>query len=294
MLSRRAALAAPLLLAAPARAQARRIVVAGGGIAEIVVALGAEADIVAADSTALFPRRLTRLPQVGYLRSLGAEGVLSASPTMLILANEAGPPEAVAQLERTAVRIVRAPRVTGRDSLVEAVRVIAKALGAEARGDAMAAAIGQDFDTLGGIVAGLPRRPSAVFVLAAGGGAPQASGTATAADAMLGLAGARNAVTGYRGYKPVAAEALIASEPDAVVTTTHTLDALGGQDGFTRIPALAPLAPVRERRVIVFDSLYLLGFGPRTAHAARDLAAALQGGAPVPALPARPWLTGQA
>ncbi|WP_144184545.1 heme/hemin ABC transporter substrate-binding protein [Elioraea rosea] len=289
MLSRRTALAAPVLLAGTARAHGRRIVVAGGGIAEIVVALGAGGDIVAADSTALFPRRLTRLPQVGYLRSLGAEGVLSASPTLLILANEAGPPEAVAQLERSGVRVVRAPRVTGRDSLIAAVRVLAATLGAEARGDAMAQAIAADFDALTGIVAGLQRRPSAVFVLAAGGGAPQASGTASAADAMLGLAGARNAITAYRGYKPVSAEALLAADPEALVTTTHTMEALGGEGGFARIPALAPLAAVRGGRVIVFDSLYLLGFGPRTAHAARDLAAALHGDS-VGSLPARPWL----
>jgi iron complex transport system substrate-binding protein len=40
------------------------------------------------------------------------------------------------------------------------------------------------------------------------------------------------------------------------------------------------------------DSLYLLGFGPRAAHAARDLAAALHGRSDLPGLPDRPWLRG--
>jgi iron complex transport system substrate-binding protein len=34
---------------------------------------------------------------------------------------------------------------------------------------------------------------------------------------------------------------------------------------------------------------YLLNFGPRTAHAARDLAAAVYPDLKLPALPARPW-----
>lgn len=290
MLTRRVVLAAPLLAAAPSRAATRRVVIAGGGIAEIATALGAGPEIVAVDSTALFPTRLRALPQVGYLRALGAEGVLSVSPDLLLLAHEAGPPEAVAQLARSGVRVVRAPQITDAASLVTAVSLIAEALGRVPEGEALAAAITRDFATLATAIAALPRRPTAVFVLAVGGGAPQASGEATAASAMLALAGARNAVTGYRGYKPVAAEALLAAEPDAVVTTTHTLSAVGGIDGLAANPALALLRATRARRIIALDSLYLLGFGPRTAHAARDLAAALHGEAALPLLPDRPWL----
>lgn len=290
MLTRRAALALPLLAAPPARAAARRVVIAGGGIAEIAAALGAGPEIVAVDSTALFPARLRALPQVGYLRALGAEGVLSVSPDLLLLAHEAGPPEAVAQLARSGITVVRAPQVTDAASLVTAVGLVARALGRVAEGEAMAAAITEDFAALATSVAAQPRRPSAVFVLAVGGGAPQAAGEATAASAMLALAGLRNAVTGYRGYKPVAAEALLAAEPDAVVTTTHTLSAVGGIEALAANPALALLRATRARRIIALDSLYLLGFGPRTAHAARDLAAALHGDAALPALPDRPWL----
>jgi iron complex transport system substrate-binding protein len=290
VLSRRAALALPLLAATPARAAVRRVVIAGGGLAEIATALGAGPDIVAVDSTALFPTRLRALPQVGYLRALGAEGVLSVAPDLLLLAHEAGPPEAVAQLMRSGVTVVRAPQITDAATLVSAVRIVAAALGRVAEGEALAAAITADFAALTTAIAALPRRPVAVFVLAVGGGAPQAAGEATAATAMLTLAGARNAVTGYRGYKPIAAEALLAAEPDAVVTTTHTLSAVGGIEALAANPALALLRATRARRIIALDSLYLLGFGPRTAHAARDLAAALHGEGGLPALPARPWL----
>lgn len=290
MLTRRAFALAPLAAALPARAGESRLVVAGGGIAEIVCALGAPARIAGVDSTALFPTALRRLPQIGYLRNLGAEGVLSLRPDLLLAAHEAGPPEAIAQLERAGVRIVRIARIHDPASLAEAVRMVAAALDRVAEGERLAAALAADFAALARFVAAPLSRPRVVFVLAIGGGAPQAAGRETAADAMLALCGAENVVAAYRGYRPVSAESLLAASPEAVVTTSHTVAALGGVAGIAAIPALAVLEAVQRRRIVALDSLYLLGFGPRTAHAARDLAAALHGEARVPALPHRAWL----
>jgi iron complex transport system substrate-binding protein len=286
----RRALGLAALAALPARAAARRIAVAGGGIAEIVCALGAAGRLVGVDSTALFPTALRALPQIGYLRNLGAEGVLSLAPDLLLAAHDAGPPEVIGQLARAGVRIVRTPRVHDAASLLEATAVIAAALDLSADGVRLVSALADDFATLRTIVSASPARPSAVFVLAIGGGAPQAAGRDTAADAMLSLAGVRNVIREYRGYRPVSAEALLAAEPGAVVTTSHTVEALGGPAGLAAVPALAVLRAVRTGAIVSLDSLYLLGFGPRTAHAARDLAAALHGESRIARLPHRPWL----
>ncbi|GIX09252.1 hemin ABC transporter substrate-binding protein [Elioraea sp.] len=290
MLTRRALALAPLAAAMPARAGEPRLVVAGGGIAEIICALGARTRIAGVDSTVLFPTALRRLPQIGYLRSLSAEGVLSLRPDLLVAAHEAGPPEVLDQLERAGVRMVRVGRIHDPVSLVAAIRMVAAALDRSAEGERLAAALTADFAALARFAADPPHRPRVVFVLAIGGGAPQAAGRETAADAMLALAGAENVVTDYRGYRPVSAESLLAASPEAVVTTSHTVAALGGVEGIAAIPALAVLPAVRRRRIVALDSLYLLGFGPRTAHAARDLAAALHEAARVPALPHRAWL----
>jgi iron complex transport system substrate-binding protein len=56
-----------------------------------------------------------------------------------------------------------------------------------------------------------------------------------------------------------------------------------------RIPALAVTQAAASRRVVALDGSYLLGFGPRAAHARRDLAALLHPGAALPALPRRAW-----
>lgn len=292
---RRALFALPLGLATPALAQGMpRLVVAGGGIAEIVCALGARGAIVGADSTSLFPNDLRQLPQIGYLRALSAEGVLSLQPGLLLLAHEAGPPPAIAQLRAAGVNIIRAPRIESPETLMQAVTVVAEALGREARGQALNAALTEDFAAL---AASLPRPatpPSALFLLAAGAGAPMASGRGTSAEAMLRLAGARSAIQSYEGYRAVTAEAALAASPDWVVAPSHTVDGSGGVVSFLAQPQLSLLPAARAGRLVTFDSLYMLGFGPRTAHAARDLAAALHARPDLAALPERPWLRGAA
>jgi iron complex transport system substrate-binding protein len=291
---RRALLALPLAaLAAPpiARGASPRLVVAGGGLAEIVVALGAREAIVGADSTSLFPTALRALPQIGYLRNLSAEGVLSLRPELLLLSHEAGPPTAVAQLRAAGVRVAQAGRVQSPAELSAAIHLVAEALDRPREGAALAAAVAEDFAALAAALPRPPRPPRALFLLAAGGGgAPMASGTGTTAAAMLGLAGAVSAITSYEGYRPVTAEAALAAAPDWLVAPSHSVEARGGVERFLAQPQLSLLPAARAGRLASFDSLYLLGFGPRAPHAARDLAALLHGRAEMARLPERPWL----
>src|SRR5690606_39294352 len=70
-------LGAALLFAAPAHAEGQRIVSVGGSTTEIVYALGAGDTLVGVDSTSIYPRKADALPDVGYVRQLAAEGLLS-------------------------------------------------------------------------------------------------------------------------------------------------------------------------------------------------------------------------
>ena len=79
-------------------ADSSRIVVSGGSITEIIYALDAEDRIVAADRTSNYPAAALELPQIGYVRALSAEGVLSQSPTLLLGEDDSGPPEILDQL----------------------------------------------------------------------------------------------------------------------------------------------------------------------------------------------------
>jgi iron complex transport system substrate-binding protein len=124
-------------------------------------------------------------------------------------------------------------------------------------------------------LAPIETRPSVLFLISAGRGAPMASGENTAAAAVIALARGRNALTGFEGYKPLSAEAAIAAAPEALLMPAHAVEALGGTDAVLARPEIAATPAGRAGRVIVMDGLKLLGFGPRTPEAVAELARAL-------------------
>ena len=49
------------------------------------------------------------MPDVGYMRRLSAEPILSLEPDIVLAAADAGPPEALAQLRAAGVEVVEVP-----------------------------------------------------------------------------------------------------------------------------------------------------------------------------------------
>ncbi len=79
----------------------RRIAAIGGSITEIVFALGQQSQLVARDSTSRYPEAALQLPDVGYMRQLSPEGVLSVNPSGILALHGSGPKEAVDVLKKT-------------------------------------------------------------------------------------------------------------------------------------------------------------------------------------------------
>jgi iron complex transport system substrate-binding protein len=272
------AAAAALAAASIACAQGpSRVVAVGGAVTEIVYALGAEDRLVAVDSTSIFPEAATRLPRVGYMRALSAEGVLSMRPQALIATAEAGPATALAQIRSTGVPVTTVPSDHSLDSLRTRVRTIAAALGVEFRGAELEKRLLGQWREAERAVAGYATRPKVLFLLAHTGNTAMVAGEGTAADAMIRYAGATNVFSGFTGYKPFTAEAAIGAAPDVVLITTEGLETIGGAEKLWARPGLALTPAGAAKRVVAFDALYLLGFGPRLPDAVRDLARQLHG-----------------
>ena len=72
-----------------------RIASIGGSVTEIVYALGEQDKLVARDSTSLYPEQASELPDVGYMRQLSPEGVLSVNPSGLLVLEGSGPKETI-------------------------------------------------------------------------------------------------------------------------------------------------------------------------------------------------------
>lgn len=279
----RAALLA-IVLAGPAGAEgssdaAARVIGLGGTVTEIVVALGAGDRLVGRDTTSGYPPSVLALPDVGYLRQLSAEGVLSLSPDLMIAEADAGPPEVVAQLQATGLGYVTLPQDWSADGVAARITTVGAALGREAEAARLAHDVSARLAETEAKAQALPApRKRVMFVLSLQGGRIMAAGQGTAADAVITMAGAENALQGFEGYKPVSDEAVQAAAPDVVLM----MDRPGALDRpaaeVLALPAFAGSPAAQNGALLQMDGLRLLGFGPRLPDALADLQAALSGG----------------
>ena len=145
------ALLTALPLVAFAAAQ-EKIVTLGGDVTEIVYALGADSSLVARDSTSQWPQAANALPDVGYLRQLNAEGILSMRPTLVLASDQAQPSLALKQVERSHVRVITVPGRNDLSVIDEKIRIIAEATHREAQGESLRRSLRQ-------AVAALPAEP---------------------------------------------------------------------------------------------------------------------------------------
>jgi iron complex transport system substrate-binding protein len=252
-----------------------RLVSVGGPVTEIIYALGAATQLVGVDTSSTYPESAQKLPQVGYQRTLSAEGVLSLSPSLMLASAEAGPPAALTQLRAAGVTVLVVPSVYSIDGVQTKIRLIARALGREAQGERLLAALASDLAAASAVPRHRSAPPRVLFIYARGAGTLNVAGADTSAAAMIALAGGRNAVTGYTGYKPLTAEAVVAAAPEVILIPARGLESVGGIDGLLKLPGLALTPAGSTRRVIAMDDLYLLGFGPRTGQAVRELTSQL-------------------
>jgi len=268
-------LACALVAHAAAREDTQRVVVAGAGLTATLYALGVEDRIVAVDSSSRWPAAVAEKPQVGYMRSLTAEGVLSLSPTLVLATDEAGPARVLRLIEAAGVPVRQLPAPRSAADVRVSIRTLAAVFARPTRGRDVIQRLDAALAQARNIVAQYDEHPRVLFVLSADGQL-LAAGRDTAAHAMIELAGGRN-ITDYTGYKPLTPEAAVALAPDVILTGDHVIDAIGSRRALLARPALALTPAGRNDRLLVMDSQRLLGFGPRLGETAALLAQRLHG-----------------
>ncbi|MBM5572010.1 ABC transporter substrate-binding protein [Deefgea chitinilytica] len=243
-----------------------RVVSLGGPLTEIVYALNAGNRLVAVDQSSVYPAAANQLPKVGYYRQFSVEGVLSAKPDLILASDQAGPPEALEQLRRMGRRVVVLPSGSTMPDLEKRIYGVAAALGLRDDGRKMVADLQKQ-------VAALAQKPNQTraLMLMSRTGAAEGAGKNTSADAMMSLAGMSNVLAKQQGYKPLSQESLAALRPDVIITTTRSVESLGGIDKMLASPGLSQSPAAKQKRVLVMDDLLLLGFGPRLPEALTEL-----------------------
>lgn len=256
-----------------------RLVSVGGDVTEIIYALGEEGRLIARDTTSMYPEAAMKLPDVGYMRALSPEGILAMNPTAIIAVEGSGPPEALNVLKGASVPFETVPNTYDRDGILKKIDRVGSLLAVPDKAKALKEKVGADLDAA---IADAGKRPETdrkriLFILSMQGGKIMASGTGTAADGIIKLSGSVNAVGNFPGYKPLTDEAIIEAKPDVILMMNRGDGSSVKDEDLLKQPAIA-LTPAAEKKAIIrVDGLHMLGFGPRTASAVRELNAAIYG-----------------
>lgn len=277
-----AALAAPAPWAHSAEdmagvAKGKRIVAIGGSVTEIVFALGEEGRLAGRDSTSVYPEAALSLPDVGYMRAISPEGVLGINPDAIVTLEGSGPPEAIEVLKKASIPFAFVPETFDEAGILEKIRVVGAALGVDDKASKLSAEVKADIDAALAVTSGVAARKRVLFILSMQGGKALASGTGTAADGIITMAGGVNVISEFPGYKPLTDEAIISAKPDLILMMDRGGDHSAANADMKAHPALSQTPAVQADAIVRMDGAYLLGFGPRTASAVRDLAKALYG-----------------
>ncbi|WP_414445735.1 heme/hemin ABC transporter substrate-binding protein [Citrobacter europaeus] len=248
---------------------ADRLVVAGGSLSELIYAMGVGNRVVGVDETTSYPPETAALPHIGYWKQLSSEGILSLHPDSFITWQDAGPQIVLDQLRAQKVNVVTLPRVPATvEQMYANIRELATKLHIPEQGEALVNRLQQRLERVQHSMAAKNAPVKAMFILSAGGSAPQVAGKGSVADAIMTLAGAQNVAT-HEQYKSYSAESLIAANPEVIVVTSQMVD--GGLDRLSAIAGITHTAAWKNQRIVAVDQALILGMGPRVADAVEAL-----------------------
>jgi iron complex transport system substrate-binding protein len=258
-------------------AGAMRLIIIGGALTEIVYLLKANSQLVGVDTTSIYPAAATRLPNVGYARSLSAEGILALRPTQLIATEDAGPPVVIKQIIDAQIPLTILPSGHQFKDLTDRVSSIGRLVHKTDSAQALASRLALEWSNTQERIANSKLNNTRVlFILSQNPSQLMVGGEKTSADAMITYAGGRNAISGFRGFKPLTPEAVIAANPDVLLLTDQGMKAVGGIGGVLRFPGVSQTRAGKEQNIVSLEAMYLLGFGPRMPSAVAELNLLLQ------------------
>ena len=210
------------------------------------------------------------MPDVGYIRALSPEGVLSVSPDLILAEADAGPPAAVDVLTAAGVPFTRMPGDPTPAGVVAKIKRGRRRLGpAQPKVRLWRPRCRPGLTEAEARAAAVTDKKRVLFVLSLQGGRVMAGGEGSSAEGIIALAGGINAATGFQGYKQMTDEAVLAAAPDLILMMDREGDLAIGNADVLAHPALSQTPAAQAGAIVRMDGLLLLGFGPRTPEAAK-------------------------
>ena len=249
----------------------QRILSLSGAITETVDALGLGNQIVAVDVTSIYPAYAAKLPRVSQNRVLSAEGIISFSPD-LVIAPEGDISKAIAyQLKSAGIQVLSIKQEFSPNGSIKFIRAVAAAVGQSPKGEVLVKQLSSNLQQTLTDISKNPKHPKVLFVYARGTGVMMVAGKNTNMDAIISLAGGKNAAQGFSNYKPYTTEALVNANPDLILMFDFGYKSLGGINSILKMPGVSLTNAGKNKRIVQMDGELLTGFTVRLPQAIKEL-----------------------
>lgn len=262
------ALALTFVFALPADSRALRIVSLIPSLTEDLFAIGAGPNVVGVSTYTDYPAAAAKLPIVASFASIDAERIVALHPDLVLGIPAQG--RLTRDLQRAGLRVELVSEL-GYDDIFTALARVGALTHREANARALIASLRRRAAALVRTVPAGPRPATFVVVELA---PLYTIGDSSYVARLVALAGGRNAAHDVRlPYAPYSDEALVAAQPDVIVS--------GATSGLAASLSSAPwrdLRAVRSHRVyILANSAILVRPGPRYVEGLAWLIAHLHG-----------------
>lgn len=259
-------------------ASPKRIISLGGAISETITALGFGANLVAVDVTSAYPESVKRLPKVSKNRSVSTEGLLSFRPDLVIAPYGDVPDGIVQALRGAGIRFVAIRQEYSVKGALAFIREIGAVLDVKQKGETLAQETEKRILKAQQLVKSTAKtKPKVLFIYARGTGTMTVAGKGSNMDAIITLAGGKNAIQEFNRYKTYSTEALVSANPDALLLFDFGVQSLGGKAAILDMPGVAFTNAGKKKRILSVDGPLMINFSVRLDQAILALHGELKG-----------------
>lgn len=212
-----------LLTAVPLSAyadQSLRVISTDAGITELMFALGIDKQLVAVDVTSQLPPSYPKLANIGYHRTLSAEGLLSLNPSIVIGSEHTGPDNVMVALKQAKVQFLQLSSAKTSQQLKDNILQLSRTLNQADKGQALLASVN---DKLAKIEQHHLSGERVAFLLSMDDSKLRLAGRGTSGDAFIHLMKAEN-IAEFDNYRNISAESLLEMQPSIIMVAGRTMD----------------------------------------------------------------------
>ena len=195
-----------------------KIITIGGCVTEIVFDLGLGRNVIAVDQSSTSPLKVKELPQVGYIRAISSEGVLSMFPDIILTTTDIGPPNALEQIKKSGIEVHVFKSPHSFDDILSLISQISTLLNVEPEGKKLIKELSLIAKKTKEIKDEYSYSPKIAFFMNPSDGSYSAAGSRTRADYLIEFIGGINVFSDqFQRYKKVSKEAIVAVDPDFIL-----------------------------------------------------------------------------